>query len=148
MALNMKLGTDEVRLLLETGYLLAERREYVKAKEVFEGVEALGQGADVAQMGLATLHTIQGNPKEAEKFLRAATKSNPKNAFARAQLGELLHTLGKKDEALAELKEAEKLDPQGATGEYARSVRQAVEGGVQYKYQVPKPAPAGGAKKK
>lgn len=138
MALNMKLSTEEVRLLLESGYLLMERREYAKAREVFEGVEAIGHGADVAQMGLATLHTIQGNTKEAEKLLRASIKTNAKNAYAHAQLGELLHTLGKKDEALASLKQAEDLDPQGPTGEYARSVKKAVDAGIGYKYEVPK----------
>ena len=144
MALDLKLGADEVRLLLESGYMLTERREFAKAKEVFEAVEALGQGADVAQMGLANLLVLQGNVKEAEKQLKAAVKTNAKNASAHAQLGELYHTLGKKDEALASLKEAEKLDPQGPTGQYAKSVREAVETGLAYKYEVPKD----GSKKK
>jgi tetratricopeptide (TPR) repeat protein len=149
MALEVKPSQEEVRVLLESGYLLVERRQYDAAKEVFEGVEAMGRGADVAQMGLATLHTIQGNVKEAEKLLKAAVKANPKNAFAHAQLGELYHTMGKKEEALAALKLAEEADPSGPLGgAFARAVREAVEGGHAYRYQVPPDAKAAAAKKK
>lgn len=143
MALDVKLGTEELRLLLETGYLLAERREFAKAKEVFEAVEAIGQGADVAQMGLAHVHLVSGNQKEAEKYLKAAVKANPTNAFAHSQLGELLYTLGKKDEAAQSLKEAESLDKNGPVGEYARAVRQAMDTGLEYRYRADKPGAKG-----
>src|SRR5437879_5158138 len=109
MALDVQISTDELRLLLEAGYLATERREFAKAKEIFEGIQALGRGADVAETGLANLYLVQGNQKEAEKLLKQAVKSNPKNAYATALLGELLHTLGKKDEALATLKQAKSL---------------------------------------
>jgi tetratricopeptide (TPR) repeat protein len=136
LALNVQLSVEEVRVLLESGYLLMERREFAKAKEVFEGVEALGRG-EAGGLGLGEVHLRLGNEKEAEKSFRAAAKANPKGALARAKLGELLHTMGKKDEALAELKEAEKLDASGPFGQYAASVRKAVEEGTQYKYKAP-----------
>ena len=61
MALDVQVTSEELRLLLESGYLSTERREYVKAKEIFEGVQALGRGADVAEVGLANLYLMQGN---------------------------------------------------------------------------------------
>jgi tetratricopeptide (TPR) repeat protein len=137
MPLNIKLSTEELKLLLEAGYVLIDRREFAKAKEVFEGVVAVGQAADVARMGLAQVLMIEGNAKEAEKQLKEAAKANPKSAHVHAQLGELYHTMGKKEEALAALKQAEGLDPNGSAGRYARSVREAVEQGIAYTYQDP-----------
>ena len=148
MALNVKLTTEELRLLLETGYLLRERRELQKAKEVFEGVQALGQAADVASMGLADVLLVMGNVKDAEKALQAAIKASPKFALAHAQLGELYHTQGKKAEAVEELQKAESLDPQGTAGTFAKSVLKAVETGVDYKYGIPPEKKAAESKKK
>ena len=143
MALELQLAPEELRLLLEAGYLATERREWVKAKEIFEGVQAIGRGADVAAVGLANLHLIQSNPKEAEKLLKDAIKSNPKNAYAHALLGELLHTLGKKEESLEILKKARDLgDP--AAAQMASAVEEAVTTGVAYKYQVPGQQTKGG----
>jgi tetratricopeptide (TPR) repeat protein len=136
MALDIQLSTDEVRLLLEAGYLATERREWQKAKEIFEGIQATGRGADVAEMGLANLCLVSNNPKEAEKLLRQALKTNPKNAYASALLGELLHTQGKKDEALAVLAQAKAAD-KGAAAEMAGAVEAAVKTEVAYKYKSP-----------
>ncbi|HVY62652.1 MAG TPA: tetratricopeptide repeat protein [Planctomycetota bacterium] len=134
MALDVQIGTEELRLLLEAGYLATERREFGKAKEIFEGVQAIGRGVDVAETGLANLHLVQGNQKDAEKLLRQALKTNPKNAYATALLGELLHTLGKKDEALAALNQAKQLDP-GASAAMASAVEAAVNENVAYDYK-------------
>lgn len=137
MALNVKVETDELRLLLESGYLLIQRNELQKAKEVFEGVEALGQGLDVAGLALSHLHLIHGNVKDAEKALRGAVKANPKFALAYANLGELCHTQGRKDEAQEFLGKAEELDPQGPAGQFARTLKAAIaEGGADYHYMV------------
>lgn len=147
MALDVELETEELRFLLESGYLATERREYGKAKEIFEGVQAIGRGADVAEVGLANLHLLQGNAKEAEKHLKQAIKSNGSNAYAHAQLGELLHTLGKKDEALAMLSKATSLDSGGPVGQMAAAVEEAVRTDLAYKYQVPGQAKGAGKKK-
>ena len=142
MPLDVQITVEETRLLLEAGYLATERKEYVKAKEIFEGVQALGRGADVAEVGLANLHLMQQQSKEAEKLLRQAIKTNPQNAYAHALLGELLHTLGKKEEALESLGKAKALD-QGATAGMAAAVEEAVKTDVAYKYKA-----AGGEKGK
>jgi tetratricopeptide (TPR) repeat protein len=140
MAVDVQISTEELRLLLEAGYLATERREWTKAKEIFEGVQALGRGADVAEVGLANLYLSQGNAKDAEKVLRQAVKTNGSNAFAYAQLGELLHTLGKNDEALEMLKKAKELD-KGAIAAFAANVEDLVKQGVEWSYKDPtKPA--------
>jgi Tfp pilus assembly protein PilF len=149
MALNVKLSEEELKFLLESGYLYIDRREFAKAKEVFEGVAATGQATDVARMGLANVLTIQGDTKEAEKQLREALKANPKNAHVQAQLGELLYITGKKEDAVAALKQAEALDPTGPAAKYARAVMAAIDEGTVYSYQDPtQPETAKKAKKK
>ena len=146
MPLDVQITVEETRLLLEAGYLATERQEYVKAKEIFEGVQALGRGADVAEVGLANLHLVQQQSKDAEKLLRQAIKTNPQNAYAHALLGELLHTLGKKEEALEVLGKAKALD-QGATAGMAAAVEEAVKADVAYKYKATTPEKGKGKKK-
>jgi lipopolysaccharide biosynthesis regulator YciM len=90
----------------------------------------------VAEVGLANLHLLQQHEKEAEKLLKQAIQTNPTNAYAHAMLGELLHTLGKKDEALSILTRATTLD-RGAIATMAAAVEEAVKTGVEYKYKPP-----------
>lgn len=135
MALDVQVSTEELRLLLEAGYLATERREFAKAKEIFEGIQAIGRGADVAETGLANCYLVQGNQKDAEKLLRQAVKTNPQNAYASALLGELLHTLGKKDEALEMLAKARSMDKSGSVAQMAGAVEDAVKGDVTYNYK-------------
>lgn len=138
MPLDIQLSADEVRILLESGYLATERREYGKAKEIFEGCVALGRGVDVAEVALANLQLVQGKPKDAEKLLRQAVKGRPENAYAWAQLAEMLHTQGKKDEALEAAGKAKALDADGPYGAMAASVEEAVKQGADYSYKTVK----------
>jgi tetratricopeptide (TPR) repeat protein len=138
MALDVQVSPEETRVLLESGYLATERREYAKAKEIFEGCIALGRGADVAEVALANLDLVQGKPKDAEKALRAAVKSRPENAYAWALLGEILHTQGKKQESLEALSKAKSLDASGAFGGMAGAMEEAVNQGADYSYKTVK----------
>lgn len=138
MALEVQVAPEELKLLLEAGYLATERREFGKAKEIFEGVQALGRGADVAEVGLGNLFLVQGNAKEAEKVLRQAIKSNPQNGYAHAELGELLLTQGKPDEARQMTDKAKVLD-RGAAAALAGAVGEALDQKMAYRYKAPAP---------
>jgi len=132
MALDVQVSTDEVRVLLEAGYLATERREFPKAKEIFEGAIALGRGVDVAEVALANLLLVQGNPKDAEKALRQVLKAKPDSAPAWALLGEVLHVQGKKQDALDAVGKAKAGD-----GALASVLEGAFQEG-DYSYKTPK----------
>jgi Tfp pilus assembly protein PilF len=137
MAVGVTISTEELRTLLETGFLLRERGELQKAREVFEAVVALRPDVEIGHIGLAqVLHCM--DDAGAEKAFRKAVEMNPGSAHARSQLGEYLHTRGKKADALKELNRAIELDPSGPFGESARAIKSLVDEGVEYTYALPK----------
>lgn len=137
MALDVAVSPEELRALLEMGFLLRERGELDKALEVFDGVLALRPDLEIAHIGLANVYQVQGNNAEAEKVFRSAVERFPQSAHAHAQLGEFFHTVGRKEDALAELEKAIQIDPSGPYGEAARAVKTLVEDGVEYSYGLP-----------
>lgn len=134
MTLNVEISAQEIRALLETGFLLWERTELDKAAEVFDGVLALRPQLEPALIGLANVRQAQGRAEEAKACFEEATKAHPASANAHALLGEFYHTQGQKDAALRELNKAIELDPSGPFGEAARAIKTLVDEGVAYTY--------------
>jgi len=137
MALDVAVSPEELKALLETGFLLRERGEFDKAEDVFAGVLALRADLEVAHIGLANIAHAKGEADRAEGIFRKATELFPSSALAFGQLGEFLHTQGKKDAALEALEKAISLDPQGPQGEAARAIKALVDEGVEYNYALP-----------
>ena len=94
MTLGVEVTEQELKALLEVGFLHRERGEADQARQVFEGVLALRPDLAVAKVGLANALQLAGDDAGAEKALREAAGSQPDNAFVQQQLGECLHTLG------------------------------------------------------
>lgn len=137
MAVNVMVSAEEIRALLEAGFLFRERGEIDKSVEVFEGVLALRPELEVAHIGLANALQVKGDAAGAEKSFRKATSLYPQSALARMQLGEFLYTQGRRDDATAELDKAIELDASGPHGEAARAVKAVIAEGVEYSYQLP-----------
>ncbi len=137
MSLGVEVTEQELKALLEVGFLYRERGEAQAAREVFEGVLALRPDLAIAKVGLANALQLMGDDEAAEAALREAAEAQPDNAFVRQQLGELLHTLGRKEEAIALLNEAIALEPDGPAGEAARATLEVVEADIQYTYRAP-----------
>ena len=138
MPLNVTISEQELRGLLESGFLLRERMEFDKALEVFEGAVALRPDVEVAQLGLANMYEVTGRHKDAQAVLETLVKKNPKSAVAQLQLGEFFHTHGKKDEAKKALDQAMALDPNGPTGDAARATLAVIDQGIDYSYDMSK----------
>jgi len=60
---------------------------------------------------LGTAEATRGNAELAEQYLRRSFEINPRNTFARINLGKHLRSLGRDDEALRVLEEAVRIDP-------------------------------------
>jgi tetratricopeptide (TPR) repeat protein len=121
---------EEVRLLLEAGYVFIEMRKFDDARAVFEGVAALLPKAEAPRMALGNCWFAQGEFRKALAEHRAAQKLAPNNATAHAHAAEVLFFLGKTKEALAECNKAVKLDNAGPGGVLAKALLKAHESGA------------------
>lgn len=137
MAVDVAPSPEELRALLESGFLLRERGELEPSKEVFEGVIALRPDLEVAHLGLANALHALGDLDKAEATFKRVVAQFPHSAHALAQLGEFYHTAGRREEALEALDKAIAIDPSGPFGEEARSIKALVEDGVGYTYKRP-----------
>ena len=123
--------SEDLRVLLEAGYLYLGMQKYKEAKEVFEGIVILAPKSEVPLVALGNVLCVQGMFNEAIKTYEKATELQPDSPFVKAFLGEALLFSGKKDQAVGNLKEAAKLDPKGKSGDFARSLLDLIQKGFE-----------------
>ena len=121
--------TEDLRLMLEGGYLYLAMQRFKEAKEVFEGVCVLAPESDVPLVALGNVYFVETKFDEAIKIYKKALDLVPASAFAKAYLGETLFFHNKKTEAKSVLEEASKMDPHGKSGDFARSLLELIEKG-------------------
>ncbi|MCP4499397.1 MAG: tetratricopeptide repeat protein [Deltaproteobacteria bacterium] len=125
----VEVPADEVKVLLESGYLLMEMGKNKEAEEVFSGVCALLPQSDVARVALGNLHFSQGRIPRALKFHQEALKLQPESSLANAHVGECLLMSGKIDQGLSALQKAKNLEPDSAAAAFAQALLEAHEAG-------------------
>lgn len=113
---------DDLVIMLEAGYIYLAMKRFSEAKKVFEGVCTLAPRHDIPQVATANVYFAQGKFLESIRTLKQALKDNPKSAFAWSHLGESQLFYGKREEALESLGKASGLEPQGKSGDFARSL--------------------------
>lgn len=118
----IEVPTEDLRVMLEAGYLYLAMRRFKEAKEVFEGVCVLAPESDVPLVALGNVSFVEAKFNDAIKVYKKALDLVPKSAFAKAYLGEAMFFNNQKDEAIQTLEEASKMDPHGKSGEFARSL--------------------------
>jgi tetratricopeptide (TPR) repeat protein len=121
--------SEDLRILLESGYLYLGMQRYKEAKEVFEGVVALAPKSEVPLVALGNVYCVQGKFDQAIKTYQEALQVEPNSAFATAYLGEALFFRGQKEKAVEMLEKASKMDPSGKSGEFARSLLDLIKKG-------------------
>jgi tetratricopeptide (TPR) repeat protein len=125
----IQVSSEDLRILLEAGYLYLGMQRFKEAKEVFEGVVILAPKSEVPLVALGNVHCVQGRFEEAIKTYEKALELEPKSAFAKAYMGEALFFRGEKEKAIAYLQEASNLDPKGKSGDFARSLLDLIKKG-------------------
>jgi tetratricopeptide (TPR) repeat protein len=116
----------EIALLLESGHLLMEMQKFKEAEEIFAGVAALVPHADVPLVCLGNLAFARGQKDRALRFHKEALQRQPESALALAHKGEVLIFMKKLGDAKADLERAAALDPEGPSGDFARSLLDAL----------------------
>ena len=109
---NPKLTGEELRVLLETGFILREASRFEDAEAVFNGCIELMPDSEVPLVGLGTVFLQKGEYEKGLEQCKKAVKTHSESPYARLHLGEALLFNNRVEEAKAQLESviAEKRD--------------------------------------
>ncbi len=96
---DVAVSDEELRVLLETGYILREAAKFDDAEAVFRGVMEFLPDSEVPQVGLGTVFLQRGDFESAEEICRVAVETNPSSLYARVNYAESLLFGKKRDQA-------------------------------------------------
>lgn len=94
---------EEMRLVADVGYALAEQGRADEAITIFEGLAALAPATAYFQASLGALWLRKGEPGRAVEYLDAALASDPADLNALTNRGEALLQLGEREAARRDL---------------------------------------------
>lgn len=101
-----KWTTEEIVVIAELGYALAQQGRNEEAIAVFAGLAALAPATAYFQSALGALYLRTGDFERAEQHLSAAIAGDSRDAAALINLGELLLHAGDRRAALQNLQAA------------------------------------------
>jgi tetratricopeptide (TPR) repeat protein len=102
---------EEMRLIAELGYALAELGHNVEAIRIFEGLAALSPATAYFQAALGALQLRTGELGQALTHLDAALSADSTNLAALVNRGEVYLNLGNRTDAVNNLRAALKILP-------------------------------------
>lgn len=106
MKLSQVQPTDEeLRVILESGFVLREAGKFDDAEAVFRGAMELIPDSDVPLVALGTVELLRGRFAEAEAACAEALRLKPDSLYARVHLAEALLFQRRREEAEAQLQE-------------------------------------------
>ena len=85
---------EEMRLVADIGYALAEQGRHDEAVTIFEGLAVLAPATSYFQSALGALWLRKGEPARAAEHLEAALAADPGDVSARVNRGEAAMQLG------------------------------------------------------
>ena len=94
---------EEMRLVADLGYSLAEQGRNQEALEIFEGLASLAPATAYFQLALGALKLRVGALEEAREHLSAALVADPHDVAALTNRGEVLMLLGNETAAINDL---------------------------------------------
>lgn len=105
---------EEIRLVADIGYALAEQGRHDEAVTVFEGLAVLAPATAYFQSALGALWLRKGEPARALEHLEAALAADPSDVTARVNRAEAALQLGDREEARRQLLAALEMAPRPA----------------------------------
>lgn len=105
---------EEMRLVADIGYALAEQGRHDEAVTIFEGLTVLAPATAYFQSALGALWLRRGEPERAVEHLEAALAADPSDVTARVNRGEAAMQLGDREAARRHLFAALELGPRPA----------------------------------
>jgi predicted Zn-dependent protease len=95
---------DEIRLVTELGFALAEQGRHAEAIAIFEGLIALAPATTYFESALGALWLRENNPARALPYLNAALAADPHDLPTRVNRGEVFLRLENYEAAKKDLK--------------------------------------------
>lgn len=95
---------QELRVVLEAGFLLRDVMRYEEAAAVFQGVAALRPDLELPTLALASVLIRQGELARAQALCEDVLTRHPDSLHARMQQGEILLYRGRREEGEAILR--------------------------------------------
>ena len=118
---------EELRALLEAGFVLREAGRFEEAENVFRGAMELLPASDVPLVGLGTVALQRGRFEESLTLCAEALRLRPDSLYARVHHAEALLFQRRRDEAEAELREVISADPASPHSRTARALLDAAD---------------------
>lgn len=124
---EISVDAEQLRVMLETGYILREAARFDEAEAVFRGVMELMPDSEVPRVGLGTVYLQRGDFAEAEAICGQAFKDYPNSDYARVHYGEALLFGQQREKAETELLEVIRKNPDSPHGRTAQSLLDAAD---------------------
>ncbi|MFN7928236.1 MAG: tetratricopeptide repeat protein [Blastocatellia bacterium] len=120
-------GIDELKVVLEIGFLLCDRGRLEDAARVFQGAAELMPSSEVPWVGLAKVYLQCGHYAEAQAACEEGLTRQPESLYARVHRAEALLFQQQSEEARRELENILTLAPDSAEGRTAASLLDLAE---------------------
>jgi Tfp pilus assembly protein PilF len=124
---DVEVSGAELRVMLETGYILREAARFDEAEAVFRSVIELLPESDVPRVGLGTVFLQRGDFEAAREICAGALTVNPASVYARVHLAEALLFARRREQAEAELQEIVAEHPDSPHSQTARALLEAAD---------------------
>lgn len=119
---DVKPNDDELRVLMEIGFLLREMSRFDDAAVVFRGAAELIPDSDVPLVGLGTVEFQQRNFAQAHEAYEKALAIKPNSLYARVHRAEAWLFEGERARAEEELRNVIETDPQSPHSRTAQAL--------------------------
>jgi tetratricopeptide (TPR) repeat protein len=125
--IDVKVSDEELRVILEIGYVLREMSHFTEAAEIFRGAAELIPDSDVPFVGLGTVEFQQRNFDAAHEAYQRALEIKPSSLYARVHQAEAWLFEGERQRAEEELNEIITADPDSPHSRTAQALLDAAD---------------------
>lgn len=125
--IDVKASDDELRVLLEIGFLLREMSQFTEAAEIFRGTAELIPTSEVPFVGLGTVEFQQRNFAAAHAAYQRALEIKPQSLYARVHRAEAWLFEGERERAEEELQAIITAEPESPHSRTAKALLEAAD---------------------
>ena len=124
---HVRPSDEELRVVLESGFVLREAGRLDDADAVFRGALELLPDSDVPRVALGTVELQRGRFAEAQALCEEALRVRPASLYARVHRAESLLFQRRREEAEEELREIAASEPDSPHARTARALLEAAD---------------------
>ena len=124
---DVQTSDQELRLILELGFVLRDAGRLDEAETVFRGMKELLPDSEIPAVVLGTIHLRRGRFVEAQELCAEAARLRPDSLYARVQYAEALLFQQQRGEAETVLREIIATDPKSPHSRTAQALLDAAE---------------------